>query len=424
VQGTLIAIGTSKDTKDIIFTSNETVPIAADWGNIRFDGSGSGGVIMYCSIEYSVYGIYIDNTSPDILYNEISNCNFAIQCQNSGSPRIDNNNIIGNYNGIVSNSYAQINTPSIRYNHISNNELDGIISMNNSFINVAGNTINKNLGSGISVDYGEAELYSNVITNNLGMGIEINDGNLNISDCVVSDNDGFGIGFTGPGNLTITNCVISNNSYSGIRVYGSVWFEIGGNKIYGNGINGVHHSNMPDAKPDGIYFYTGSSNVNGSIYHNDIFQNLPFNIYNDGISDINAENNWWGNSNRDSIILKIYDSNDDFALGTVDYEPWVDEPFSFIGREDIVISEFVLSQNYPNPFNPKTTISYQIPKSSYVKLTIYDINGRLIETLVAENKNAGYYTIGWNADKVCSGIYFYRIDAGEYTCVKKCLVVK
>lgn len=86
--------------------------------------------------------------------------------------------------------------------------------------------------------------------------------------------------------------------------------------------------------------------------------------------------------------------------------------------------KYVLSNNYPNPFNPTTTISYQLPKSSFVKLSIFDITGRLIETLVNENKNAGYYSVNWDAHNVVSGIYIYRIYAGEFSRVKKCLVVK
>lgn len=77
-----------------------------------------------------------------------------------------------------------------------------------------------------------------------------------------------------------------------------------------------------------------------------------------------------------------------------------------------------------NTLNPTTTITYQIPKSSLVKLSIYDIDGRLVKTLVNEQKNAGYYSVKWNAEEVSSGIYFYRIDAGEFSSVKKCLVVK
>lgn len=85
---------------------------------------------------------------------------------------------------------------------------------------------------------------------------------------------------------------------------------------------------------------------------------------------------------------------------------------------------FRLLQNYPNPFNPTTTISYQLPKPSFVKLSIYDIKGRLIEAMVNENKNAGYYSVEWNAENVSTGIYLYRIDAGDFSSVKKCLLVK
>ena len=87
-------------------------------------------------------------------------------------------------------------------------------------------------------------------------------------------------------------------------------------------------------------------------------------------------------------------------------------------------TEFALSQNYPNPFNPSTTILYQLPKSTHVKLSIYDITGKLVETLVNEYKNAGYYSIEWNAENSSSGIYLYRIDAGEFSNVRKCLIVK
>jgi len=86
--------------------------------------------------------------------------------------------------------------------------------------------------------------------------------------------------------------------------------------------------------------------------------------------------------------------------------------------------EYALQQNFPNPFNPTTTISYQLPKSSFVKLAVYDINGRLVETLVNEQKNVGYYSINWNAVNISSGIYIYKIEAGEFSNVKKCLIVK
>ena len=85
---------------------------------------------------------------------------------------------------------------------------------------------------------------------------------------------------------------------------------------------------------------------------------------------------------------------------------------------------FKLLQNYPNPFNPTTTISYELPKSTYVSLSIYDIQGRLVKTLVNERKSAGYHSVNWNVDKLGTGIYFYRIEAGEYNDVKKCIIIK
>ena len=87
-------------------------------------------------------------------------------------------------------------------------------------------------------------------------------------------------------------------------------------------------------------------------------------------------------------------------------------------------SVYSLAQNYPNPFNPTTTILYQLPKSTYVKLSIYDITGKLVETLVNEHKNAGYYSVNWDATNVSSGIYIYKIDASNFSSVKKCLIVK
>jgi len=89
-----------------------------------------------------------------------------------------------------------------------------------------------------------------------------------------------------------------------------------------------------------------------------------------------------------------------------------------------LIESYSLEQNYPNPFNPTTTIPFQLPKSSFVKLTIYDITGRLIKNLINEYKNAGYYSVNWDTDNVVSGIYFYKIDAGEFTSIKRCLVIK
>ncbi len=91
---------------------------------------------------------------------------------------------------------------------------------------------------------------------------------------------------------------------------------------------------------------------------------------------------------------------------------------------DDVPGIFRLEQNYPNPFNPTTVISYQLPVVSNVKLTIYDILGRKVATLVDEVKPAGLYSVQWNAQDMPSGVYFYRIQSGPYVQTKKLILMK
>jgi hypothetical protein len=96
--------------------------------------------------------------------------------------------------------------------------------------------------------------------------------------------------------------------------------------------------------------------------------------------------------------------------------------------------EFALMQNYPNPFNPSTVISYQLPVSSDVTLKVYDVLGNEVATLVDEEKPAGNYEVefsakggsasGGNAYNLASGIYFYKLQAGNFIETKKMLLMK
>lgn len=96
---------------------------------------------------------------------------------------------------------------------------------------------------------------------------------------------------------------------------------------------------------------------------------------------------------------------------------------------NLIPEEFHLHANYPNPFNPITTIGYSLPTRTDVEMTIYNILGRKVTTLVDENRPAGYHLVQWNGTnakghEVSSGIYFYRIEAGEYVETKKMLFLK
>ena len=89
-----------------------------------------------------------------------------------------------------------------------------------------------------------------------------------------------------------------------------------------------------------------------------------------------------------------------------------------------LFSNFELSQNYPNPFNLSTTISYQIPGREFVSLKVYDILGREIATLVNEEKPAGSYEMQFTGNGLTSGIYFYKLKAGNYSETKKMILIR
>ncbi len=87
-------------------------------------------------------------------------------------------------------------------------------------------------------------------------------------------------------------------------------------------------------------------------------------------------------------------------------------------------AEFRLSQNYPNPFNPSTKIAFEIPSEALVKLVVYDVAGNEVVTLKNENLSAGSYSVNFNGAGLSSGIYFYKLEAGSFSAVKKMTLIK
>jgi hypothetical protein len=116
-----------------------------------------------------------------------------------------------------------------------------------------------------------------------------------------------------------------------------------------------------------------------------------------------------------------------------------DSPWSLVWRfttgttynksTDITGSEnkpgsYHLDQNYPNPFNPSTRISFALPENGYVILKIYNSLGQEITTLINKELTAGMHNIEWNAANLPSGIYYYRIQSGNFTDMKKMLYIR
>jgi len=89
-----------------------------------------------------------------------------------------------------------------------------------------------------------------------------------------------------------------------------------------------------------------------------------------------------------------------------------------------VPSEFTLEQNYPNPFNPSTTVKYELPRTSHVNLSVFDILGREVSVLVNDKRDSGVYEVNFDASNLASGVYFYRLQAGDYVATKRLLLLK
>ncbi len=99
-------------------------------------------------------------------------------------------------------------------------------------------------------------------------------------------------------------------------------------------------------------------------------------------------------------------------------------PIGIIPLSNEIPREFDLMQNYPNPFNPVTNIRFMIAVESFVKVTVYDTKGNLVEQLVNQNMKPGTYNFDWNASEYSSGIYFYKLEARNFTESKKMVLVK
>jgi hypothetical protein len=147
-----------------------------------------------------------------------------------------------------------------------------------------------------------------------------------------------------------------------------------------------------------------------------------------------------GSSNADFINRQTTTNWSQTTAGTTNtasclFSPGITPPagltFMFtpplVGIENLsnqIPDNFKLYQNYPNPFNPVTNIRYSITKNDFVKLEIFDVLGNEVQTLVSEKQSAGTYEVSFNGTLYPSGIYFYRITAGDLTEIRRMMVVK
>ena len=244
VYGTLVAQGTSANR--IVFTSSDRNPEPYDWGGIRF--SNGEGTVEHCQIEYGDYGIYLQNASPTISSNIISNNPlFGIGCVDS-NPLIEGNTISNNNSDGI---YCDRSSPMIDNNQISNNNGRGI--------NCSSNNVST---------YASPEISNNTISGNH-----------------------YGIYCQYYSTPSITNNTISDNRYYGIQ---SDFYDANADssqKITGNTITG---------NGTGIYLLNYSS---PTINQNNLYGNTNYDIRNNTKYDIDAKHNWWGNASLSLIHI-------------------------------------------------------------------------------------------------------------------------
>jgi hypothetical protein len=135
--------------------------------------------------------------------------------------------------------------------------------------------------------------------------------------------------------------------------------------------------------------------------------------------DLNSTYYWRVKSKTTDGVSSNYSAVGSFTTGEV----------TAVEQENEIPMQFELKQNYPNPFNPTTKIFYSLPQNSQVTIKIYDMLGREVRTLINKVMNAGVHSVDWNADyengnKVTSGIYMYRINAGNFVSTKKMIFIK
>ncbi|MBU0712157.1 T9SS type A sorting domain-containing protein [bacterium] len=123
-------------------------------------------------------------------------------------------------------------------------------------------------------------------------------------------------------------------------------------------------------------------------------------------------------------IVTAHDEQDSTVAQNAPFVFEISETESIDNRNNQIPDKFILYANYPNPFNPETTIKYGLPEESFVTVSIFDINGRQVQTLIQETQVAGYHSVQWDATNVGSGVYFYRIVAGIFQEVRKCVLIK
>jgi len=178
-------------------------------------------------------------------------------------------------------------------------------------------------------------------------------------------------------------------------------------------VNAISGNRYPEVlrsysgKSDSVFFYTNSTKVAALAFDQGNFKAFYLGV---GLEQVSSS------AIRDSIMSRVLN--------------WFGEPVSDIENISAELPQtFYLMQNYPNPFNPSTLIRYSVISPTFVSLKVYDILGKEVKTLVQQQQAGGVYEVNWNGDdmagnNVSTGVYFYKIKAGDYSETKKMILLR
>jgi hypothetical protein len=315
-------------------------------------------------------------------------------------------------------------------------------------------------GGGISIWRVSGPTLSNLIiqentSEKYGGGLMIFTAVASVTDVTVSGNncytdDSFGGGIIiNNSEVTLTNVTVTDNTAS----FG------GGVSVSNSDATLTHVTISGNTATTSGGGFLSSPFSNNTLTNSIIWDNIPQSIYafaTTTISYSDIQGGWDGEGNIDTDPLFTDAGNGDHTLqpdspcidaGTADLDgDGIEDITDYVGLApdmgafeygstasvndpNELPQKFALHQNYPNPFNPITTLRYNLPENGLVNITIYDIMGRVVKTLINGSQTAGYKTIQWNAtndrnEQVSAGLYLYTIQAGEFRQTKKMVLLK
>lgn len=228
------------------------------------------------------------------------------------------------------------------------------------------------------------------------------------------------------GNINL-NCIVSNDggtTYGAPVTIGSLpgrdeyWFDA---QAYNSGVDLIYYSDSLQGGPPTVssdkLFNTYASNSTPGVFATPI--------------QINDRPLEWSSRGYIPTLIEFYNAGSDagaiwVGIDGANKRLYFDRfgAVTSVNNESGIPSLYSLSQNYPNPFNPTTKIDFSIPENSLVTLKVYDILGKQVGVLVNKEFTAGSYTVDFNASSLAAGVYFYTLNAGDFTDTKKLVLVK